>query len=106
MSVKKQFLKSKPQCKVKFRLSRGEIGSADAVSLVGSFNDWNHAATPMSELKSGDFTATLYLDLDQTYEFRYLIDDAVWVSDVNADGLVPAPYPEAHNSVVNTAPVS
>ena len=103
MSVQKQYLKSKPKCKVKFRVSRAEVGSVDAVSLVGSFNNWDRSATPMSALKSGDFTATLYLDLDQSYEFRYLLDGAVWVSDENADGLIPTPYPEALNSVVSTA---
>jgi 1,4-alpha-glucan branching enzyme len=102
MSIVKQFLSSRPVCKVKFRVTKEEAGDIDALTLVGDFNDWDKTATPMSKLKRGDFTVTLYLDLDQTYEFRYFADGGVWMEDENADGLTPSPYPGAHNSVVTT----
>ena len=38
MAIKKQFLKSKPVCKVTFSLPAEE---AKKVSVVGSFNEWN-----------------------------------------------------------------
>lgn len=102
MSIKKQFLKSRPQCKVKFRLAKQEAGTADVINLVGSFNDWDQTATPMSQLKSGDFTATLYLEVDQDYEFRYLVDGDTWINDAQADGLVPSTYAGEQNSVIST----
>ena len=45
MSVKKKFLKSKPICKVSFRLPKEEAGGAETVHLVGDFNDWDSSAT-------------------------------------------------------------
>jgi hypothetical protein len=42
MSIKKQFLKSKPVCKVTFRVPE-EIGnSAKTAHVVGDFNDWSY----------------------------------------------------------------
>ena len=41
--LKKQFLKSKPVCKVTFRLAAEACEAADSVKLVGDFNEWNIA---------------------------------------------------------------
>ena len=74
MSIKKQFLKSKPMCKVTFRVPE-EIGnSAQTAHVVGEFNDWRYLATPMKKLKSGAFSAALYLEKGREYQFRYLLD--------------------------------
>ncbi|MGC9468317.1 MAG: isoamylase early set domain-containing protein [Anaerolineae bacterium] len=102
MTIKKQFLKSRPECKVKFRVTKDRAGGAQNVHLVGDFNDWDTEATPMKALKSGDFTTTLGLDLDQEYEFRYLLDGKRWLNDQTADKLVPTPYPNVQNSVIVT----
>ena len=48
MALKKQYLKSKPVCKVTF-----EVASPDSknVSVVGDFNKWNTEAAPLKKLK-------------------------------------------------------
>jgi 1,4-alpha-glucan branching enzyme len=102
MSLKKQFLKSRPVCKVTFRLTKKEAGDAETVHLVGDFNDWDTTAMPMQSLKSGDFKTTLDLGLDAEYEFRYLIDEEEWANDADADKLVDTPYPDVKNSVIVT----
>jgi 1,4-alpha-glucan branching enzyme len=102
MSIKKQFLKSRPECKVTFRVHNEEAGGAEAIALVGDFNDWDQAATPMTHLKSGDFTATLYLDPDCRYSFRYLADSDTWINDPGADDTVPTEFPGEMNSVIDT----
>ena len=38
MSLKKQYLKTKPACKVTFRLNANEAGEAATAKLVGDFN--------------------------------------------------------------------
>jgi len=38
MAIKKQFLKSKPVCKVTFQIESPEVQTAQ---VIGSFNDWN-----------------------------------------------------------------
>ncbi|MBN1249957.1 MAG: isoamylase early set domain-containing protein [Anaerolineae bacterium] len=102
MSISKQFLKSRPECKVKFRVSAENAGDVQSVALVGDFNDWDQTATPMDHLKSGDFTATLYLDLDRRYAFRYLADGSTWMNDEAADDLTPTEFPGEMNSVIDT----
>ena len=70
------------------------------VNLVGDFNNWSVTAHPMTHLKSGDFTLTLDLKIDEAYEFRYLIDGSKWENDWEADKYVPSPFPGNENSVV------
>jgi 1,4-alpha-glucan branching enzyme len=102
MTIKKQFLKSRPECKVQFRLSSDLAVDAERVYLVGDFNGWDTEATPLDRLKSGDFTTTLYLDLDRAHQFRYLVDGECWLNDQEADRLAPTPYPGVQNSVIVT----
>jgi 1,4-alpha-glucan branching enzyme len=73
MSLKKQFLKSKPVCKVSFRLNAADASGAKSVQLLGDFNNWDKTVEPMSALKSNDFTATLELECVKEYQFRYLV---------------------------------
>jgi 1,4-alpha-glucan branching enzyme len=100
MSIKKRFLKSKPVCKVTFRLPKKAAGRAETVHLVGDFNNWETSATPMKKLKSGAFSTTLDLEVGREYQFRYLIDETDWENDGEADKYVPSSYPDVENSVV------
>jgi 1,4-alpha-glucan branching enzyme len=100
MSIKKQYLKSKPVCKVTFRISE-EIGtSARTAHVVGEFNNWNFSSIPMKKLKNGAFTTTLDLNKGKEYQFRYLLDDKRWENDANADKFAPTPYGDCENSVI------
>lgn len=99
MSLKKQVLKSKPVCKVTFRVSKEMVQGAEAVALVGDFNNWDTAASPMSHLKSGDFTSLVELEKGKSYEFRYLINGSEWCNDPEADSYAANDF-GAENSVV------
>ena len=101
MAFKKQYLKSKAVCKVTFKLSKQEAKGAQKVSVVGDFNNWDEASTPMIKLKTGGFTATLKLPKDSKYQFRYLLDEKEWENDWQADEYVPSPISLEDNSVVN-----
>lgn len=100
MSIKKQHLKSKPICKVTFRIDKNTGQSAEQATVVGDFNSWNPAATPMKKLKNGDFTVTLDLAADKEYQFRYLLDGEHWHNDDEADKYAPSTYHDTENSVV------
>ncbi len=101
MSLKKQFLKSKPVCKVSFRLDAGDASGAGMVQLLGDFNNWDQSAEPMTKLKSNDFTATLELETGKEYQFRYLIDGEAWKNDDQPDSFVANGFGE-ENSVIST----
>lgn len=102
MALKKKFLKSKPVCKVTFAVSKEQARDAGKVSLVGEFNDWDAAAAPMHRQKDGSFARTLDLESGHEYQFRYLIDGEIWVSDPEADHFAFSPFGDCENSVVTT----
>jgi 1,4-alpha-glucan branching enzyme len=100
MSLTKKILKSKPITKVTFRVPSEAAPSAEAVFLVGDFNEWSPRATPMSRLKNGEFKVTLDLETGRDYSFRYLIGGEKWENDWAADRYVPSGIAGAENSVV------
>ena len=100
MSLKKQFLKSRPICKVTFRLPREAAKAAKIVHVVGEFNNWDVYATPMKFLKNGSFTVTIDLEQGREYQFRYLIDETSWENDWDADKYLPSHFGNCENSVV------
>lgn len=101
MSLKKQYLKSKPVCKVTFKLSKVEAKNAQSVRLLGDFNQWDLTAPPMKKLKDGSFSSTLALSKGKQYQFRYLLDDKEWENDWSADAYVPSPVSFDDNSLLS-----
>ncbi|MDH3283955.1 MAG: isoamylase early set domain-containing protein [Acidobacteriota bacterium] len=75
---------------------------AGRISLVGEFNDWNPLRHPMRKRKDGAWSATVRLDSGQRYQYRFLVDETEWATDVEADAVVVNPYGE-ENSVVALA---
>ena len=96
MAISKQYLKSKPVCKVTFSILAED---AKKVSLVGSFNEWNTKATPLKKLKNGTFKGAVDLDTNNSYEFKYVVDGA-FVNDDAADAYVWNEFASADNSLV------
>ncbi|MBC3758081.1 isoamylase early set domain-containing protein [Hyunsoonleella sp. SJ7] len=96
MAIKKQYLKSKPICKVTFTV---EAPDAKKASVVGSFNDWNAKKAPLKKLKNGTFKGTVDLDKDSSYEFKYVVDGA-YVNDSEADSYAWNDFAGAENGVV------
>lgn len=101
MSLKKLFLKTKSICKVTFRLSPEEVPDAEHVHIVGEFNNWSTRQTPMKKLKNGAFTLTLDLETGRDYQFRYLVDDRIWINDAAADDYVPSGFSGSDNAVIS-----
>ncbi len=101
MSLKKHQLKSKPICKVTFRLPKGLANEASRVALAGDFNNWDIESSEMKKLKNGDFTSVIDLNKGESYEFRYFADGKEWINDNEADRYVQNQY-GAENCVVET----
>jgi len=89
MSIKKQYLKSKPVCKVTLSLPKEAAPDAKHVAVAGEFNGWSKETFSMSKLKSSDFKTTLQLDPGREYQFKYVIDDQQWENDWAADRYEP-----------------
>lgn len=100
MSLKKQFLKSKPLCKVTFSVDAELIEGAKEVALLGEFNAWDPAESTMRKLKDGSFTKTIELEVGKEYQFRYLVDGNRWINDTAADKYTHSGVAAEENSVV------
>jgi 1,4-alpha-glucan branching enzyme len=96
MSIKKQFIKTKPVCKVTFSV---EAKTANQASVIGDFNNWSIEEGALSKLKNGTFKATFELDKDASYEFKYVVDGA-FVNDPEADSFKWNDFAGAENSVL------
>ena len=100
MSIRKQFLKSRPVCKVTFKIPETVGNGAKTAHLVGEFNEWSTSATPMKRLKNGAFSTTVELTPNRSYQFRYLLGPSRWENDPEADAYLPTPFGDSRNSVI------
>lgn len=99
MALAKQFLKSKPVCKVTFELAPEQV-SGNQVLLLGDFNNWDSEGTQLKKQKNGNYKATLELPVGNDIQFRYLVDGENWINDDAADKYVPSGVSADFNSVV------
>ncbi|CDF78009.1 1,4-alpha-glucan branching enzyme [Formosa agariphila KMM 3901] len=97
MAISKQYLKSKPVCKVTFTVPAED---AKEVTVVGCFNEWDTKANPLKKLKNGTFKGAVSLDAEKSYEFRYLVDGE-FQNEAEADAQVWNDFAGAENSVLS-----
>lgn len=84
----KSYLKTKKGVvKVTFELP-SQVQAKEAV-VVGEFNNWDPAATPMKRKKDGSFSTALNLEIGKEYRYKFYLDRARWENDPNPDRLVP-----------------
>ncbi|PID58354.1 glycoside hydrolase [candidate division KSB3 bacterium] len=88
--LKKSYSSTGKFCRVTFRVP-AEFG-AETAALCGDFNNWNTEDKPMRLLKNGDFSATVSLEANKSYRFRYLLDGERWENDDQADNYIPNDY--------------
>ena len=100
MSLQKKFLKSKPICKVTFKLDSDIALDAKKAAIVGDFNNWDPKKGKMDKMKSGPFKATVDLETGKSYQFRYVLDGKIWENDESADDYVPTGVSLEENCVV------
>ncbi len=96
MAITKQYLKSKPVCKVTFSVPAAE---AKKVTVAGNFNEWSEKKNPLKKLKNGTFKGTIDLPKDNSYEFKYVVDGE-WQNETQADAYAWNEF-ASENSIVN-----
>ena len=100
MAIRKQYLKSRPVCKVTFRVSKEMADGARSINLVGDFNDWAKRSTPMKKHKNGCFSVAVDFDVDREYQFRYVRDNEIWKNEEDADRYEYSRFGDCENSVI------
>ncbi len=96
MGIAKQYLKTKPVCKVTFTVPAED---AKKVSVVGDFNNWNPKGSTLKKLKNGTFKGTFDLPKESTFEYRYLVDGN-YVNEAEADRYQWNDYAGTENGVL------
>jgi 1,4-alpha-glucan branching enzyme len=96
MSIKKQFVKTKPVCKVTFSV---EAKDASEASVVGDFNNWNAEKGTLNKLKNGSFKGVFSIDKDASYEFKYVID-GTYVNETESDSFLWNEFAGNENGVL------
>jgi len=74
-----------------------ENQAATRVSIVGTFNDWNKDANPMT-LENGTWKNRINLKPGK-HEYQFVINDTDWVTDPKQDKSAENKY-EGKNSVI------
>jgi len=97
LAITKQYLKSKPVCKVTFSVPAEE---AKEVKVVGTFNNWDVKTKGLKKLKNGTFKGTVDLEAGSSHEFKYIVD-GVYQNDSEADAYAWNDFAGAENGVLN-----
>lgn len=98
--IKKEYLKDGKTCNVTFTFAAGVDPTTKSVALVGDFNNWDETSTPMKRQKNGRFRVKVKLECGKSYQFRYLMDHAIWENDEQADLYLRTPFGDCDNSVI------
>ncbi len=93
--VQKTYFKTKDYCKVKFTFKPEQ---AETVEILGLNSDWKNSII-MSRKKDGSFSADVNLPKDSQHEFKYLVDEQIWLNEPEADAEVTNVY-GGTNSVI------
>lgn len=94
--VQKTYYKTKDYCKVKFSFS---VENAETIEILGLNSDWENSVV-MSKKKDGSFTADVNLPKDSKHEFKYLVNETLWINEPEADGEAPNVYGGSNSLLV------
>ncbi len=83
--VQKTYYKTKDYCKVKFSF---KTDGANSVKILGLNSNWLQPVD-MKKKKDGSFSADITLPKESRHEFKYLVNETLWMNDPEADGEVP-----------------
>ncbi|MDX1301389.1 isoamylase early set domain-containing protein [Photobacterium sp.] len=96
--IKKRFFKTKDEVEVTFEWPKGDINN---IALAADFNQWQ--ATPMKlNKKTKTYNVKVRLPKNQSYQFRYIINESLWENDPKADGYIKNNYGD-DNSILSTS---
>lgn len=93
--VQKTYYKTKDYCKVKFSFN---VEEAETVEILGLNSDWERSVV-MSKKKDGSFSADVNLPKESRHEFKYLVNETLWLNEPEADSEAPNVY-GGSNSVI------
>lgn len=84
-----------------FELPAEAVKGATEALLLGDFNNWTlENAFLLEEQEDGSFKTIVPLEVGETYQYRFLLNDGRWVNDYNAQNYVPVAGFSVDNCVI------
>lgn len=75
--IQTTYFKTKDYCKVKFTFTSE---NAETIEILGLNSDWEKSVV-MSKKKDGTFSAEVSLPKDSTHQFKYRVNETVWLNE-------------------------
>lgn len=97
--LNKKFFKTNEECEVTFTIQADE---AKEVQLVGEFSNWEPVPMKKAKAANSPFKTKIRLPKDGKFQFRYLVDNEIWINDDAADAYWTNEH-GSDNSVVFTS---
>ena len=94
--IQKTYFKTKDYCKVKFTF---KDESADSVEILGLNSDWQKGIV-MSKKKDGSFTCDVSLPKNTQHEFKYRVNEQLWINEPEADSQSPNAFGGSNSVIV------
>ena len=86
--VQKTYFKTKDYCKVKFTMN---AENAETIEILGLNSDWEKSIV-MSKKKDGSFSCELSLPKGSQHQFKYRVNETLWINEPEADSTQPNEY--------------
>jgi hypothetical protein len=97
--IKREPINKSNQVKVTFVVPHDP--AQPRISVLGDFNAWDPNATPLVKRANNTRSASVTLDPNKQYEFRYRTVEGEWLDEAEADGYKPNAY-GTQNCVIHT----
>lgn len=94
--VQKTYFKTKDYCKVKFTFN---FENAETVEILGLNSDWENSVI-MSKKKDGSFTCDVSLPKNTQHEFKYRVNEELWLNEPEADSENPNIFGGSNSVIV------
>jgi len=94
--ILKTYYKTKDYCKVKFSFTDE---NAETVQIRGLNSDWQKSIL-MAKKKDGSFTADVTLPKDSKHQFKYVVNETLWLNEPEADSQEPNEFGGSNSVIV------
>jgi len=94
--ILKTYYKTKDYCKVKFSFTDDD---AETVQIRGLNSDWQKSIL-MAKKKDGSFTADVTLPKDSKHQFKYVVNETLWLNEPEADSQEPNEFGGSNSVIV------
>lgn len=96
--IRRSYYNNGRTCRLTFRHCPDQ--PVASLHLVSSHDDWSTSDRPMMQRKDGCYSTSLVVPGGTRVQFRYLMDNEIWINDDDADEFVNNNHGETDGVIV------